>query len=50
MIPKQPLIIIIIIWIYIDKEMMVWMRRKSIYILNSFMEDFGSEVGRLSHF
>jgi hypothetical protein len=44
MTPKQPLIIII--WVH--QEMMVWMSRKSIGILDSLMKDFGSDIGTLS--
>jgi hypothetical protein len=40
MTPKQPLIIII--WVH--QEMMAWMSRNSIGILDSLMKDFGSDV------
>jgi hypothetical protein len=43
MMPKQPLIIII--WIH--QEMMEWMSRKSIGILDVLMQDFGSKLGKL---
>jgi hypothetical protein len=40
MTPKQPLIIIN--WTY--QDMIVWMSRKLISVLDSMMEDFASEV------
>jgi hypothetical protein len=43
MMPKQPLIIII--WTH--QETMAWMSRKSIGILDVFMGDFGSKLGKL---
>jgi hypothetical protein len=43
MMPKQHLIIII--WIH--QEMMEWMSRKSIGILDVLMQDFGSKLGKL---
>jgi hypothetical protein len=46
MMPKQPLIIII--WTH--QEMMAWMRRKSIGILDVLMGDFGSKLGKLGRF
>jgi hypothetical protein len=46
MMPKQPLIIII--WTH--QEMMTWMSRKSIGILDVLMQDFGSKLGKLGRF
>jgi hypothetical protein len=46
MMPKQPLIIII--WTH--QEMMAWMSRKSIGILDVLMKDFGSKLGKLGRF
>jgi hypothetical protein len=46
MMPKQPLIIII--WTH--QEMMAWMSRKSIGILDVLMQDFGSKLGKLGRF
>jgi hypothetical protein len=43
MMPKQPLIIIILTY----QEMMAWMSRKSIGILNVLMQDFGLKLGKL---
>jgi hypothetical protein len=43
MMPKQPLIIII--WTH--QEMMAWMSRKSICILDVLMQDFHSKLGKL---
>jgi hypothetical protein len=43
MMPKQHLIIII--WTH--QEMIAWMSRKSIGILDVFMGDFGSKLGKL---
>jgi hypothetical protein len=46
MMPNQPLIIII--WTH--QEMMAWMSRKSIGILDVLMQDFGSKLGKLGRF